>query len=72
MMTNHLTRAALAGVLIGCAFIGLMFGRDIARCRAMAEALADMEECHDLTDVGAEQTCVDAAYARLMDAKGGK
>lgn len=57
------------GALLALAALGLMFGAEIARYRHMVEALADMEEC------GAndrEDACIDAAYARLMVAKGWK
>lgn len=68
-MRNWLLQSLALGGLIALAALGLMFGRDIARCMVMTEALADMEEC------GAndrEDGCIDAAYARLMLAKGGR
>ena len=69
-MRNHwLVQSLALGVLLALAALGLMFGADIARYRRMVEALADMETCGATSH---DDVCIDAAYARLMVAKGGK
>lgn len=72
MRRDQILRALGLGLVLSAAYIGLTFGDDIARFRHMSAALAQMEECQELNDAGAEQVCVDGAYMRLQAARGGK
>jgi hypothetical protein len=58
-------RAALAGILIGCAALVLMFGTYAAQYFRTVQALTDAQECDT------ERQCVEA-WARLRTLTGGK
>lgn len=69
MRSHWLVKSLALGALLALAALGLMFGGELHRYKVMTDALADMEEC------GANEKgddCIDAAYARLMLAKGRK
>lgn len=56
-----IARAIWLGMALAAAWVGLMFGSDIAQYRMMSQALADVEACG---------TDCDAAWARLNVVRG--
>jgi hypothetical protein len=58
-------RAALLGVLIGCAALGLMFGCYAAQYFRTVQALTDAQECET------ERQCIEA-WARFKAINEGK
>lgn len=65
MSKRQLLHAAGLGVVLVAAWIGFMFGADIARFRQMSAALESLESCR--TDAECE-----SAWAELRAARGGR
>lgn len=64
-MRKQLIHALGLGLLMAAATLGLLFGSEIARYRAMVVALEELESC------GTDSEC-ESAWALVQAAKGGR